>query len=118
MFMIADGKGRKRTARTMAGLEPFCQETLVPFSVDNLGSIARESQIHASARDRHFSLAVALIPDGCRACQLSSESPGIVGLDDQLGSGRPRVIDDAAVLVATLQTPREHRGSTRWAANW
>jgi transposase len=41
---------------------------------------------------------------------------GIAGLDDQPRSGRPRVIDDAAVVVETLTPPPEHLGVTHWSA--
>jgi transposase len=41
---------------------------------------------------------------------------GIVGLDDQPRSGRPRVIDDAAVVVETLQPPPERFGVSHWSA--
>jgi transposase len=41
---------------------------------------------------------------------------GIAGLDDQPRSGRPRVIDDAAVVVETLTPPPEDLGVTHWSA--
>src|SRR5665213_3908034 len=41
---------------------------------------------------------------------------GVAGLDDLARSGRPRVIDDAAVVVETLQPPPERLGVTHWSA--
>jgi transposase len=41
---------------------------------------------------------------------------GIAGLDDQPRSGRPRVIDDAQVVVETLQPPPAELGVTHWSA--
>jgi transposase len=41
---------------------------------------------------------------------------GIAGLDDQARSGRPRVIDDAAVVVETLTPPPQRLGVTHWSA--
>ena len=41
---------------------------------------------------------------------------GIVGLGDLDRSGRPPVIDDLAVVVATLAAPPESLGVTHWSA--
>jgi transposase len=41
---------------------------------------------------------------------------GIAGLEDLARSGRPRVIDDAAVVVETLQPPPDKLGVTHWSA--
>ena len=41
---------------------------------------------------------------------------GIAGLDDQPRSGRPRVIDDAQVVVETLTPPPAELGVTHWSA--
>ncbi len=41
---------------------------------------------------------------------------GIAGLDDLARPGRPRVIDDAAVVVETLQAPPAKLGVTHWSA--
>jgi transposase len=41
---------------------------------------------------------------------------GIAGLEDLQRSGRPPVIDDLAVVVATLAGPPEHLGVTNWSA--
>ncbi len=41
---------------------------------------------------------------------------GLAGLADLDRSGRPSVIDDAAVVVATLQKPPESLGVTHWSA--
>jgi len=41
---------------------------------------------------------------------------GIAALEDLDRSGRPPVIDDAAVVVATLQAPPPSLGVTHWSA--
>ena len=41
---------------------------------------------------------------------------GIAGLGDLERSGRPRAIDDLAVVVATLAAPPVHLGVTHWSA--
>jgi len=43
------------------------------------------------------------------------EQSGIAGLDDLDRSGRPPVIDDLAVVVATLEAPPESLGVTHWS---
>ena len=43
-------------------------------------------------------------------------SGGIAALGDLDRSGRPPVIDDAAVVIATLQSPPESLGVTHWSA--
>ena len=40
---------------------------------------------------------------------------GIVGLDDEPRSGRPKVVDDAAILAATLEPPPEYLAVTHWS---
>ena len=40
---------------------------------------------------------------------------GIAGLDDESRSGRPKVIDDAAIIAATLDPPPERLGVTHWS---
>ena len=40
---------------------------------------------------------------------------GIAGLDDEPRSGRPKTIDDAAILAATLESPPEHLAVTHWS---
>ena len=40
---------------------------------------------------------------------------GIAGLDDEPRSGRPKRIDDAAILAATLEPPPEHLAVTHWS---
>ena len=44
------------------------------------------------------------------------EAVGIGGLGDLARSGRPAVIDDAEVVVATLTAPPESLGVTHWSA--
>jgi transposase len=40
---------------------------------------------------------------------------GIGGLDDEPRSGRPKVVDDAAIIAATLEAPPERLGVTHWS---
>jgi transposase len=40
---------------------------------------------------------------------------GVAGLDDEPRSGRPKTIDDAAILAATLDPPPETLGVTHWS---
>ena len=40
---------------------------------------------------------------------------GIAGLDDQPRSGRPKTIDDAAIIAATLDPPPDRLGITHWS---
>jgi transposase len=41
---------------------------------------------------------------------------GIAGLDDRVKSGRPRVIDPVAIVLATLEPPPENLGVTHWSS--
>jgi transposase len=41
---------------------------------------------------------------------------GIAGLDDRAKSGRPRVIDPVAIVLATLEPPPENLGVTHWSS--
>lgn len=40
---------------------------------------------------------------------------GLAGLEDEPRSGRPKTIDDAAILAATLDPPPERLGVTHWS---
>src|SRR5271156_1854150 len=40
---------------------------------------------------------------------------GLVGLDDEVRSGRPKTVDDAAIIAATLEPPPERLGVTHWS---
>lgn len=40
---------------------------------------------------------------------------GIAGLDDEPRSGRPKTVDDAAIITATLDPPPERLGVTHWS---
>jgi transposase len=40
---------------------------------------------------------------------------GVSGLDDRAKSGRPKRIDDVAILQATLDPPPQHLGVTHWS---
>jgi transposase-like protein len=41
---------------------------------------------------------------------------GVAGLDDEPRSGRPKVVDDAAVIAATLEPPPARLGVTHWSS--
>src|SRR6476620_6222233 len=45
---------------------------------------------------------------------------GIAGLDDEARPGRPKTVDDAAILAATLEAPPETLAVTRlaWVCRW
>jgi transposase len=40
---------------------------------------------------------------------------GIGGLDDRAKPGRPKWIDDVAIVQATLKPPPQHLGVTHWS---
>jgi len=40
---------------------------------------------------------------------------GLAGLDDEPRSGRPKIVDDAAIIAATLEPPPERLGVTHWS---
>jgi transposase-like protein len=40
---------------------------------------------------------------------------GLAGLDDEARSGRPKTVDDAAIIAATLDPPPERLGVTHWS---
>jgi transposase len=40
---------------------------------------------------------------------------GLAGLDDEPRSGRPKTIDNAAILAATLDPPPDTLGVTHWS---
>jgi len=40
---------------------------------------------------------------------------GIAGLDDEQRSGRPKVVDDSAIIAATLEPPPAKLGVTHWS---
>src|SRR3954453_19772175 len=41
---------------------------------------------------------------------------GIAGLDDEPRTGRPKMIDDAAIIAATLDPPPDRLGVTHWSS--
>jgi len=41
---------------------------------------------------------------------------GIAGLDDEQRPGRPKVVDDAAIIAATLEPPPDRLGVTHWSS--
>ena len=40
---------------------------------------------------------------------------GIAGLDDGHRSGRPKTVEDAAIIAATLEPPPDRLGVTHWS---
>src|SRR5580658_1410163 len=40
---------------------------------------------------------------------------GLAGLDDEPRSGRPKTVDDAAILAMTLDPPPQRLGVTHWS---
>jgi len=40
---------------------------------------------------------------------------GLAGLDDEARSGRPKTVDDAAIIATTLEPPPERLGVTHWS---
>jgi len=44
------------------------------------------------------------------------ESKGLAGLVDESRSGRPRTIDHAAIVTATLKPPPKKLGVTHWSS--
>jgi len=41
---------------------------------------------------------------------------GLAGLDDEPRSGRPKVVDDSAIIAATLERPPVKLGVTHWSS--
>ena len=41
---------------------------------------------------------------------------GLAGLDDEPRSGRPKTVDDAAIIAATLDPPPAKLGVTHWSS--
>ena len=41
---------------------------------------------------------------------------GIAGLDDEQRSGRSKVVDDSAIIAATLEPPPDKLGVTHWSS--
>ena len=41
---------------------------------------------------------------------------GLAGLEDEPRTGRPRVVDDAAIIADTLEPPPEKLGVTHWSS--
>ena len=41
---------------------------------------------------------------------------GLAGLDDRPRPGRPKVVDEAEIVVRSLQSPPEHLGVTHWSS--
>jgi hypothetical protein len=41
---------------------------------------------------------------------------GLAGLDDEPRPGRPKTVDDSAIVAATLEPPRRRLGVTHWSS--
>jgi Winged helix-turn helix len=41
---------------------------------------------------------------------------GLAGLDDEPRTGRPKIVDEAAIIAATLDPPPESLGVTHWSS--
>ncbi len=103
---------------------------LRPGDEPKLSSLLRASTVEAGlvARARIVLLAAEGLPNAEIARRVGTsrptvigwrtryESGGIAALADLDRSGRPPVIDDAQVVVATLQAPPESLGVTHWSA--
>jgi transposase len=95
-----------------------------------LGALVRSSTVEAglAQRARIVLLAAEGLPNAEIARRVGMTRPtviqwrnryvsgGIAALGDLDRSGRPPVIDDAAVVIATLQSPPESLGVTHWSA--
>jgi transposase len=95
-----------------------------------LGALVRSSTVEAglAQRARIVLLAAEGLPNAEIARRVGMTRPtviqwrnryvsgGIAALGDLERSGRPPVIDDAAVVIATLQSPPESLGVTHWSA--
>jgi len=95
-----------------------------------LGALVRSSTVEAglAQRARIVLLAAEGLPNAEIARRVGMARPtviqwrnryvcgGIAALGDLDRSGRPPVIDDAAVVIATLQSPPESLGVTHWSA--
>src|SRR3546814_17567203 len=49
-------------------------------------------------------------------CSSDLADNGIRGLDDEARSGRPKIVDDAAIIAATLDPPPESLAVTHWSS--
>jgi transposase len=95
-----------------------------------LTALTRSSTVEAglAQRARILLLAAEGLPNAEIARRVGATRPtviqwrnryaagGIGALDDRPRSGRPSVIDDTAVVVATLQEPPKSLGVTHWSA--
>ena len=56
-----------------------------------------------------------LAPDGDQVARRFA-AHGLAGLEDEPRSGRPKTIDDAAIIAATLEPPPAKLGVTHWSS--
>jgi transposase len=103
---------------------------LRPGDESSLTALTRSSTVEAGAaqRARIVLLAAQGLPNAEIARRVGMSRPtviqwrnryaagGIAALDDRDRSGRPPVIDDATVVIATLQPPPQSLGVTHWSA--
>jgi DNA-binding CsgD family transcriptional regulator len=103
---------------------------LRPGDESRLSSLVRSSTVEAglAQRARIVLLAAQGVPNAEIARRVGVSRPtviqwrnryeagGISALGDLDRSGRPPVIDDVAVVVATVQAPPEALGVTHWSA--
>jgi transposase len=103
---------------------------LRPGDESKLNAVLRSSTVEAglAQRARIVLLAAAGLPNAAIARQVGVSGPtvllwrnryeagGLEALGDLARSGRPAVIDDVAVVVATLGAPPAKLGITHWSA--
>ena len=103
---------------------------LRPGDESKLNAVLRSSTVEAglAQRARIVLLAAAGVPNAAIARQVGVSGPtvllwrnryeagGLEALGDLARSGRPPVIDDVAVVVATLEAPPAKLGITHWSA--
>jgi transposase len=103
---------------------------LRPGDESKLNAVLRSSTVEAglAQRARIVLLAAAGVPNAAIARQVGVSGPtvllwrnryaagGVEALGDLARSGRPRVHDEVAVVVATLEKPPQKLGITHWSA--
>jgi transposase/uncharacterized damage-inducible protein DinB len=81
--------------------------------------LAQRARIVLLAADGESNAAIAVLPGVSRATVIGWRdrylARGVAGLDDEPRSGRPRTIDHAAIITATLRPPPKNYGVTHWS---
>jgi transposase len=101
------------SAQDRATLESWTRSTTMPA-----GLVLRAAIVLAAAdREGPSSIARRLRVSRPTVDQWKKRfvEQGIAGLADAARSGRPKVVDDAAVLAATLEPPPQRLGVTHWS---